>query len=163
MIAFATPRQAQESRTLTKPEAQETVQEVAAATKESKPGMESIEGDTVQQATAKQSKPTEVPTCESAIRQVWPKHLQEGAILVSINENRMQDPTAVGAVNDDGLGSRDYGCFQINDYWHPSYFTDGDWQDPVWAAKYALHIYEGRQSTTGNGWTAWYAVQGILW
>ena len=111
-----------------------------------------------------QSTPVASPvTCEQAIRQVWPAHLQDGAIIVSQHENRRQDPAAVGAVNPDSVGSRDYGCFQINDYWHPAYFAEGDWKDPVWAAKYALKIYEGRQRTDGNGWTAWYAVQGVLW
>ena len=115
-------------------------------------------------AQKQQSTPVASPvTCEQAIRQVWPAHLQEGAIIVSQHENRQQDPAAVGAVNPDSVGSRDYGCFQINDHWHPSYFTDGDWKDPVWAAQYALKIYNGRQAANGNGWTAWYAVQGILW
>jgi hypothetical protein len=110
-----------------------------------------------------QSTPVASVTCEQAIRQVWPTHLQDGAIIVSQHENRRQDPAAVGAVNKDAAGSIDYGCFQINDHWHPAYFTDGNWQDPVWAAQYALRIYQERQAINGNGWTAWYAVQGILW
>lgn len=115
----------------------------------------------VQETT--QSTPVAPVTCEQAIRQVWPPNLQEGAIIVSQHENRLQDPAAIGAVNPDSYGSRDYGCFQINDHWHPAYFAEGDWKDPVWAATYALKIYEGRQRTNGNGWTAWYAVQGVLW
>lgn len=110
-----------------------------------------------------QSTPVASVTCEQAIRQVWPTHLQDGAITVSLHENRRQDPAAVGAINPDSVRSRDYGCFQINDYWHPAYFTDGDWKDPVWAAQYALRIYQDRQATNGNGWTAWYAVRGVLW
>lgn len=102
-------------------------------------------------------------TCEEGIRRVWPAHLQDGAILVSKYENRRQDPEAVGAVNPDAVGSRDYGCFQINNYWHPKYFTDGDWRDPEWAAEYALRIYREREARDGNGWRAWYAVQGVLW
>lgn len=102
-------------------------------------------------------------TCRSAIAKVWPPHLQAGAITVMTNENVPEDPSAKGAVNKDAQGSQDFGCFQINNYWHPAYFTGGDWSDPLWAAQYALTIYEGRQAATGNGWSAWYAVQGILW
>lgn len=65
-------------------------------------------------------------------------------------------PDAVGAVNNDG--SRDFGCFQINNRWHPQFFAEGDWRDPYHNARYALKIYNGR----GN-WSAWYAVRGILW
>jgi hypothetical protein len=79
------------------------------------------------------------------------------------NENRREDPSAKGAVNPDAQGSQDFGCFQINNYWHPDYFSGGDWTDPVWAAKYALGIYQGRLARDGVGWTAWYAVEGILW
>ena len=81
--------------------------------------------------------------------------------MVRTHENRGNNPEAVGATNFDG--STDYGCFQINDRWHPDYFNNGDWRDPIWAAKYALTIYQGRQATNGNGWSAWYAVRGILW
>lgn len=114
-------------------------------------------------AQVEQSMPAEALTCEQAIRHVWPPALQDGAILVSQYENRSQNPAAVGAVNPDRFSSQDYGCFQINDHWHPAYFTDGDWQDSVWAAQYALRIYEERRAISGNGWSAWYAVQGILW
>jgi len=100
-------------------------------------------------------------TCREAIDQVWPTALREGAKLVLVNENRSENVAAEGAVNTDG--SKDWGCFQINNYWHPAYFAEGDWKDPVWAAQYALKIYEGRQRSEGNGWRAWYAVRGILW
>ena len=102
-------------------------------------------------------------TCRSAIAKVWPAHLQAGAITVMTNENQREDPSAKGAVNPDAQGSQDFGCFQINNYWHPDYFTGGDWTDPVWAAQYALGIYQGRLARDGIGWTAWYAVEGILW
>ena len=102
-------------------------------------------------------------TCREAIDQVWPTALRDGAKLVLVHENRREDPLAEGAVNKDEYASKDWGCFQINDHWHPAYFAEGDWRDPVWAAQYALKIYEGRQASTGNGWSAWYAVQGILW
>lgn len=104
------------------------------------------------------SQPT---TCREAIDQVWPTALREGAKIVLVNENGSENIAAVGVENTDG--SQDFGCFQINDRWHPAYFSDGDWKDPVWAAQYALKIYEGRQQSEGNGWRAWYAVQGILW
>lgn len=72
------------------------------------------------------------------------------------HENRQEKPDAVGAINYNG--SRDYGCFQINDKAHPAFFASSDWRDPIANAHYAYKIYKGR----GN-WTAWYAVQGILW
>lgn len=102
-------------------------------------------------------------TCREAIDQVWPTALRDGAKIVLEHENRSENTAAVGGVNPDQWGSRDYGCFQINDHWHPDYFTQGDWKDPKWAAEYALRIYNGRQASEGNGWRAWYAVQGILW
>lgn len=106
------------------------------------------------------SQPT---TCREAIDAVWPTALREGAKLVLVHENRSEDPAAEGEVNKDEYASKDWGCFQINDHWHSAYFAGGDWKDPVWAAKYALMIYEGRQQSEGNGWRAWYAVQGVLW
>lgn len=77
------------------------------------------------------------------------------------HENRSENPKAVGAPNNDG--SRDFGCFQINDYWHKPFFQNYDWSDPKANAEYAYGIYEGRMHRTGNGWQAWYAVRGILW
>ncbi|UNQ40931.1 hypothetical protein MPC38_06685 [Prescottella equi] len=69
----------------------------------------------------------------------------------------------MGAINQDGHGSRDYGCFQINSYWHAQFFVESDWQDPVANAAYAYKIWQGRQAQTGNGWQAWYAVKNTLW
>lgn len=177
MIVVAKPvLAAQESKIINKHETQAVEKKVTiVADKSTKPGIDSIVDDTAVKATDSkqaeqpvqkeiQSTPVEASvTCEQAIRQVWPRDLQDGAIIVSQNENRNQNPAAIGSVNPDKYGSRDYGCFQINDHWHPAYFTDGDWSDPIWAAKYALMIYQGRQSSNGNGWSAWYAVQGILW
>lgn len=102
-------------------------------------------------------------TCREAIDAVWPTALREGAKLVLVHENRSENIAAEGVVNSDEFGSKDWGCFQINDHWHPAYFAEGDWRDPVWAAQYAYKIYQGRQASEGNGWRAWYAVQGILW
>ncbi len=117
------------------------------------------------QAPAKIEEPPSIKasplTCREAIDAVWPTALREGAKLVLVHENRSENTAAEGVVNNDG--SKDWGCFQINDHWHPAYFAEGDWRDPVWAAQYALKIYEGRQASEGNGWRAWYAVQGILW
>jgi len=97
-------------------------------------------------------------SCRDAIAQTWPAHLQAGAITVMTHENRSENPAAVGAVNNDGVGSQDFGCFQINNYWHKAFFASNDWRDPVANARYAYTIYQGR----GN-WSAWYAVKGILW
>ena len=117
-----------------------------------------------EQKKAEPAAPAPAPTpetCRSAIAKVWPAHLQAGAITVMTHENRAELPAAIGAVNFDG--SRDFGCFQINDRWHRGYFSGGDWRDPVWAATYALQIYRERQARNGNGWSAWYAVRGVLW
>ena len=97
-------------------------------------------------------------SCRAAIAQTWPAHLQSGAITVMTHENRAENPAAVGAVNQDEHRSQDFGCFQINNYWHKGFFANNDWRDPVANARYAYSIYQGR----GN-FTAWYAVQGILW
>lgn len=107
--------------------------------------------------------PAKPKTCREAIAAVIPANLQAGFVTVMVNENRAEDPHAVGAVNSDGVGSQDFGCFQINNHWHPAYFSEGDWRDPEWAAEYALRIYQGRLAQDGVGWTAWYAVEGILW
>ncbi len=95
-------------------------------------------------------------TCRQAILSVWPKDLQSGAITVLMHENRSENPKAIGAMNKDG--SRDYGCFQINDRWHKDFFANNDWSDPVANSRYALTLYEER-----GDWTAWYAVAGILY
>lgn len=96
-------------------------------------------------------------TCRQAIAQTWPAHLQEGANIVMLKESGDR-PNAIGAVNKDAHRSQDFGCFQINNHWHKAFFANNDWSDPVANSKYAYSIYQGR----GN-WTAWYAVQGILW
>ena len=119
------------------------------------------EAQKLAQVQAEASKPPSTPasssaSCRDAIAQTWPLALRDGATTVLVHENRAEDPSAKGSVNRDG--SRDYGCFQINDKAHPAFFATQDWSDPVANARYALTIYQGR----GN-WTAWYAVQGILW
>lgn len=95
-------------------------------------------------------------SCRDAIKQAFPPALQAGAAIVLEHENRAEDPNAVGGPNTDG--SYDHGCFQINNKAHPAFFASQDWRDPVANARYAYTIYQGR----GN-WTAWYAVQGVLW
>lgn len=110
-------------------------------------------------------------TCEEAIAAVWPADLQSSARLVSTKESSMirdrigpLKPNGTVGYNNDG--SRDYGCFQINDAAHPQFFQNGDWRNPKYNAQYALRIYQEREQrpqTYKNGWTAWYAVRGILW
>ena len=108
-------------------------------------------------------KPVSAGSCEEAIAAVWPAALQDGARLVSMKESSMI-ADRIGPLKADGTvgynydGSRDYGCFQINDKAHPDFFANGDWRDPTYNAQYALKTYNER----GN-WTAWYAVRGILW
>jgi hypothetical protein len=112
------------------------------------------------QAPATPSSNTGV-SCDQAIDQVFPVALRDGAKTVRTYENRSANPSAVGSVNGDG--SRDYGCFQINNKAHPQFFATRDWSNPVDSATYALQIYQERARIQGNGWRAWYAVQGILW
>lgn len=118
-------------------------------------------------AAAQASQPAAVSSsggsCRAAIAQVW-GGLQSGAITVMTHENRAENPQAVGSVNFDG--SQDFGCFQINNKAHAAFFANNDWRDPVANATYALQIYQERARMPQhykNGWTAWYAVQGILW
>ncbi len=94
-------------------------------------------------------------SCEDAIAKIWPAELQDGAKLVALKESSMRTD-AIGTVNSDG--SQDFGCFQINNRYHPHFFASGDWRDPMHNAQYALRLYQER----GN-WSAWYAVRGILW
>lgn len=108
-------------------------------------------------------KPVSAGSCEETIAKIWPAALQSGARIVSTKESSMISDR-IGPLKADGTvgynydGSRDYGCFQINDKAHPTFFANGDWRDPIYNAQYALKIYNER----GN-WTAWYAVRGILW
>jgi hypothetical protein len=117
-------------------------------------------------AEAAQTKPPDIVqpralTCREAIDQVWPTALRDGAKIVLEYENRSENAQAVGSVNGDG--SRDYGCMQINNKAHPQFFATEDWSNPVANVTEGLKIYQGRQSVTGNGWQAWYAVAGVLY
>lgn len=118
-----------------------------------------------QPAPEKPPEPPSVPpraqTCREAIAKTWPSNLQAGAIIVLEHENRSENPKAAGAVNKDG--TQDFGCFQINNHWHANFFATNDWTDPESNAAYAYQIYLGRANTGRNGWSSWYAVQGILW
>lgn len=67
------------------------------------------------------------------------------------SENGTEAPARIGGLNYDG--SRDYGCFQLNDKAHPGFFGTQDWRNPEANARYAYSIYKGR----GN-FSAWYAV-----
>lgn len=102
-------------------------------------------------------------SCEEAIRQIWPIELQQGAIITARAESSLRT-NDIGPMMSDGSigynydGSRDYGCFQINDKAHPDFFANNDWSNPVANAMEGLKIYNDR----GN-WTAWYAVAGILY
>lgn len=100
-------------------------------------------------------------TCREAIEQVFPLALRDSAKIVLVNENRNEDPNAIGGMNGDG--SQDFGCMQINNSAHPKFFATQNWQDPIANVTIALEIYNGRQAQTGNGWEAWYSVEGVLW
>jgi hypothetical protein len=68
------------------------------------------------------------------------------------SENGAENPARVSGLNSDG--SRDFGCFQINNFAHAGFFASSDWSDPLQSSTYAYqHIFAGR----GN-WSAWYAV-----
>ena len=126
------------------------------------PTEEQAEPKTPEPAPEAKTVPVQQPTpappagsCEDAIAKVWPAALQDGARLVALKESSMRTD-AIGTANSDG--SQDFGCFQINNRYHPQFFASGDWRDPVHNAQYALRLYQER----GN-WSAWYAVRGILW
>lgn len=60
----------------------------------------------------------------------------------------------------DGHSSTDYGCLQLNDYWHfgsNGWSTVGQAYDPAFNVRYALGIYRAQ------GWSAWYGAKGIYW
>lgn len=105
-----------------------------------------------------EAQPSTTVTCASAVASVWPASLQSGAMTVIDHENHAQNPYAIGAVNSDG--SHDYGCFQINNFAHAAWFAavGAGWSSPTVNATEALAIYNGR-----HNWSAWYAVEGILW
>lgn len=67
----------------------------------------------------------------------------------------------MSALNYDG--SRDYGCLQINDKAHAAFIQSGKWSDPAENAAYGYTIYRQRLAVDGIGWTAWYAVAGVLY
>lgn len=100
-------------------------------------------------------------SCRQAISQVFPPSLKRQAQVVLENENSSEYARAIGEKNWDG--SRDFGCFQINNKAHPDFFKVKDWRDPLSNARYAYQVYQERKAEDNIGWTAWYAVEGILW
>lgn len=69
------------------------------------------------------------------------------------SENGTESPQRV-SLQPNSDGSRDYGCFQLNNYAHRQFFATHDWSDADQNAAYAYsHIFASR----GN-WSAWYAV-----
>lgn len=93
--------------------------------------------------------------CVAAMQRHWPEHLWAGATIV-IQKESSNRSNAIGTVNRNG--SQDFGCFQINNHAHANWFNLHNWQDADQNSAYAYQLYRER----GN-WTAWYAVQGILW
>lgn len=148
-----TPHQASQLENIISPTAAATAQQAAPEQPEQAVPEPDPPSTTASRAT----------TCREAIDQTWPLALRDGAKLVLVHENRAENPLAEGAINSDGVNSQDFGCFQINNYWHAQFFRESDWRDPVANAEYAYKIFQGRQQSEGNGWRAWYAVRGILW
>jgi hypothetical protein len=105
----------------------------------------------IQPVATSTPQPTQPLSCREAIRRTWPGNLQDLAILTMSRENGAENPVRISAFNSDG--SRDFGCFQINNFAHAGFFASSDWSDPLQSATYAYqHIFAGR----GN-WSAWYA------
>ncbi len=146
-------------------EAPQSTQNVETSNTPSEPTIEPVQAPAVveEPVQAPVEPPAPSGTCRDAIAREWPAELQSGAIVVMTHENGREDPTAVGRINPDTVGSQDFGCFQINNHWHYKFFEANDWRDPYANARYAYQIYRERQAVNGNGWTAWYAVRGILW
>ncbi len=82
---------------------------------------------------------------------MWPAELADTAIFVMTKENGSENPKRISGLNYDG--SRDYGCMQLNNKAHPTFFATNNWSDSEANAREALTIYRGR----GN-WSAWYSV-----
>lgn len=99
--------------------------------------------------------------CRAAIERYWPKNLWNQAFETLDHENGLELPTRKGPINVGG--SQDFGCMQINNYAHPDFFKNHDWSDPNQNAQEAYFIYLGREAAQGNGWRAWYSVEGLLW
>jgi hypothetical protein len=66
-------------------------------------------------------------------------------------ENGRETADRIGLANSDG--SRDFGCFMVNDQTHPEFFVSENWADPVANSWYAYSIFQAR-----GDWSAWYAV-----
>lgn len=109
--------------------------------------------------------------CYAAVKATWPQHLWAGAITVIEKEsgatsNKIGPLLPDGSIGHNADGSQDFGCFQINNFAHPNFFNTQNWSDPFQNAAYAYRIYLERERLPQyykNGWTAWYAVEGILW
>lgn len=93
--------------------------------------------------------------CQAAMRRHWPAALWDEATITMTRESG-QRSTAEGAVNFDG--SRDYGCFQINNKAHAAFFAAHDWRDANANAAYGYQVYKDAGS-----WRPWFAVRGVLW
>lgn len=93
--------------------------------------------------------------CYAAMQRQWPKHLWAGAKIV-IDKESSGRHAVIAPTNYNG--SNDFGCFQINNHAHAAWFANHNWKDADQSAAYGYQLYKER----GN-WTAWYAVQGILW
>lgn len=97
-------------------------------------------------------KVTATGSCVEAMKQVFPEHLWNGAMIVLQHENGSLNPNAT---HKNKNGSVDYGCFQINN--EPAALN------PIVSAQRAYQKYLHPRKVSNNGWNHWYAVKGILW
>ena len=101
-------------------------------------------------------------TCRAAIRKYWPAPLWEQAYTVLDHENGKENPRAT---LHNANGSYDRGCMQVNSIHLGAYgWTNvDDIYNPDTNARVAYGIYQARKVAQGNGWRAWYSVQGLFW
>jgi len=113
-------------------------------------------GTTTPQAKAPQLRPY-----EDLIRKYFPEDQWENAYNVMMAESSGKEK-AIG-VNKDKAKSRDYGLFQINDYWQREGLKRAgksieDMLTPEENIKYAASLYKAQ------GWRPWYGARKIgLW
>lgn len=95
-------------------------------------------------------------TCDQAIDKYFPAGVKQQAINIRQAENGLGTADRISGINRhaDGTTSRDYGCMQINDYWHfgtKGWTNFNDIYNAEFNVQYALKIYQG----WGNTWCAW--------
>ena len=92
---------------------------------------------------------------EAGVRELVIKYFPEDVdVDLAVKVARCESSFKTTAVNKNP-GSRDWGLWQINDYYWGAWLKEGDWRDPVFNTKVAARIYKVAEKATGNGWNYW--------